>query len=52
MTKQELLNELLWFVRFGESEYALKSDEAVMDELEDYIDSYTSTLTTKENKDD
>ena len=51
MTKQELLNELLWFVRFGESEYALKSDEAVLDELEDYIDSYTSTLTNQENKD-
>ena len=44
MTKQELLQELLWFARYGESEYALKSDEVIIDEIEDYLDSYISTL--------
>lgn len=44
MIKQELLQELLWFARYGESEYALKSDEAIIDEIEDYLDSYISTL--------
>ena len=44
MTKEELLQELLWFARYGESEYALKSDEVIIDEIEDYLDSYISTL--------
>ena len=50
MTKEELLQELLWFARFGESEYALKSDEVILDEIEDYLDSYISTLSLDNKK--
>lgn len=44
MSKEELLQELLWYTRFGQTECALKSDEEILDVLEYYLDSYTATL--------
>ncbi len=41
MTKKELVNELLYMIRFGESEYAMKSDSQIATIIENLIDSYT-----------
>lgn len=41
MTKKELINELVFMVRFGESEYAMKSDGYIAGIIENLIDSYT-----------
>lgn len=41
MTKREIINELVFMVRFGESEYAMKSDAVIANIIENLIDSYT-----------
>ncbi len=41
MTKMEIVNELLWMVRYGESEYAMNSDTHIANIIESLIDSYT-----------
>ena len=44
MSKEELLQELLWLTRFGQTEWALETDEYILDILEYYLDSYIATL--------
>ena len=41
MTKREIINKLVFMVRFGESEYAMNSDADIVSIITGLLDSYT-----------